>query len=94
MTFILIMAFYETPSRLTRSEKSLQAKLAKMDVVGVGLLISGFVCLLLPLQWTGVTYSWSDSKVWGCILGFFLIIGVFVLLQVYKGDQYVAEFVN
>ena len=85
------MAFYKTSSRSAPSEKSLKVKLAKMDVVGVCLLISGFMCLLLALQWAGVTYSWSNSKVWGCLLGFFLIVSLFILLQVYKGDQYATQ---
>ena len=44
------------------------------------------MCLLLALQWGGTTYKWSNSKVWGCLLGFGLLIITFTGIQFWKGD--------
>ena len=58
-----------------------------MDLLGAFFLICGIVCLLLALQWGGITYAWSDSRVWGCLLGFGLIIAVFIALQFWRGES-------
>ncbi|PQE09161.1 hypothetical protein CJF32_00010351 [Rutstroemia sp. NJR-2017a WRK4] len=47
----------------------------------------GMVALLLALQWGGVTYPWSHSRVWGCVLAFGLLIIVFVGLQFRHEDE-------
>ena len=58
-----------------------------MDLLGAFFLICSIICLLLALQWGGTTYAWPDSKVWGCRLGFGLIITVFIGLQLSRGDK-------
>lgn len=66
---------------------SLKAKILELDLIGAGFLICAIVCLLLALQWGGSTYPWHDSKVWGCLLGFGLLIIVFIGLQFHRGDR-------
>ena len=46
------------------------------------------MCLLLALQWGGTTYDWSNSKVWGTLLGFGLLILAFIALQFQLKDRY------
>lgn len=62
-------------------------KLKRMDLLGAFLLICAITCLLLALQWGGTTYPWSDSRVWGTILGFGLIISAFIALELYIGEH-------
>jgi len=62
-------------------------KIAEIDLVGACLLISCIVCLLLALQWGGSVYPWNSSKVWGCILGFGLILMLFAYTQFKRGDR-------
>ena len=50
-------------------------------------LICAIVCLLLALQWGGLVYSWKNSKVWGNLLGFGLIISVFIGIQIWQKDR-------
>jgi hypothetical protein len=59
----------------------------EIDLVGAFFLICAIVCLLLALQWGGSTYSWNDSKVWGCLLGFVLLITVFIGQQFRRKDR-------
>jgi hypothetical protein len=40
---------------------SAKAKLAQLDFYGTGLIVPGIVCLLLALQWGGLTYSVSRN---------------------------------
>ena len=62
-------------------------RMKKLDLQGGAILIGGVVCLLLALQWGGTRYPWSNSKVWGCLLGFSLFLVGFVALQIHKKDR-------
>jgi Fungal trichothecene efflux pump (TRI12) len=62
-------------------------KIRELDLLSTLFLICAILCLLLALQWGGSKYSWNDSKVWGCILGFGLLIVVFIMLQFRRGDR-------
>ncbi|OHW95328.1 major facilitator superfamily transporter [Colletotrichum incanum] len=58
-------------------------KMRKMDPLGAALLISAMVSLLIALQWGGTKYSWSDGRVWGClvcseVLVAFLLVSLWV----------------
>ena len=55
-------------------------------MLGALFLICAIICLLLALQWGGSVYPWSNSRVWGCLLGFALIISVFIGIQIHRGD--------
>ncbi|KAI1404519.1 putative MFS aflatoxin efflux pump [Hypoxylon fuscum] len=40
-----------------------KAKLAQLDALGTFFLIPGVVCLLLALQWGGLTYPWGNGRI-------------------------------
>ena len=63
-----------------------------MDIPGATLFVSAIICLLLSLQWGGTKYPWSHSTVWGCILGFALLMAAFIALQFRLGDESVISF--
>lgn len=65
---------------------TLKQKIAQIDLLGAFFLVCAIVCLLLALQWGGTKYPWSNSKVWGNILGFGLLISTFTGIQLWKGD--------
>ena len=69
------------------SSLSLKQKLVRLDIPGAMLLLTAFVCLFLALQWGGTTFPWSDSRVWGCLLGFGLLVIIFSGLQIYLKDR-------
>ncbi|KAL2073645.1 hypothetical protein VTL71DRAFT_10971 [Oculimacula yallundae] len=72
---------FESPAGLPL-QMLLKQKLAKLDIGGAILMISGMTCLFLALQKGGAVYLWSDSRVWGCLLGFVLITGAFIALEI------------
>ncbi|KIW46366.1 uncharacterized protein PV06_02041 [Exophiala oligosperma] len=80
-----VFFFFTNPER-RHSSLTLKEKIAQIDLLGAFFLICAIVCLLLALQWGGTTYPWSNSKVWGCLLGFGLLISVFTGIQIWKGD--------
>ena len=43
--------------------------------------------LLLALQWGGITYAWSESRIVGLLVGSGLISIVFITWQLYRGNE-------
>jgi MFS family permease len=82
----IVFVFFKNPPR-PYADMSVKDKIKEIDLLGAFFLISAIVCLLLALQWGGITYPFSDSKVWGCFLGFGLLISVFIGIQIWKGEQ-------
>ncbi|KAH7322520.1 MFS transporter [Stachybotrys elegans] len=62
-------------------------KLGRLDLPGAALFIPAVVCLLLALSWGGISYPWSDGRVWGTLLCFAVMILLFCGWQVWKGDE-------
>ena len=87
VALLTVFFFFQNPER-KHNDMSFREKLKQIDLLGALFLICGIVCLLLALQWGGSTYPWHDSKVWGCLLGFGLIISCFIGLQFKLADRY------
>ena len=39
------------------------------------------------LQWGGIVYPWSNSKVWGTLVGFILLAICFVVYELHLGEE-------
>jgi hypothetical protein len=86
MSLAVVFFFFTNPKR-TYSHLPVRERLKKIDIVGAVFLICAIVCLLLCLQWGGFSYAWSNSKVWGTLLGFGLLISVFIGIQLRQEDR-------
>ena len=95
VSFLIIFISLKPP-RPPQSALSLSRiqKLGRLDIGGVLLLSSALVCLLLGLMWGGTSLSWSDSIVWGCLLGFGLLAIASVILQIKLQDRYLVPGIN
>jgi len=83
---ILTYLFIEEPVRES-TKKPLREKLGSLDPLGTIILIGSVTCLILALQWGGVTHPWSDSRVWGCLVGFGLTLILFIVYQNRLGEK-------
>jgi len=86
VSLAVVFFFFTNPER-KYSHIPVKERLKNIDTVGAVFLICAIVSLLLALQWGGFTYPWSKSKVWGILLGFFLMIAVFIGIQVVQKDR-------
>ena len=86
--FVIGMGLYcfQQPVR-EASKLTFREKLARMDLVGASLFIASMVCLFLALQRGGTLYPWSDSRVWGCLLAFGILLAMFTALQIWLGKD-------
>ncbi|KAF9902664.1 hypothetical protein EC991_004721 [Linnemannia zychae] len=66
---------------LPRVKGSLREKLARIDFYGVISLIIGLVLLLLPLNWGGNEYEWSDPLIIGLLCGGVVVLVIFCFIE-------------
>ncbi|OTA89152.1 hypothetical protein M434DRAFT_398741 [Hypoxylon sp. CO27-5] len=81
LSIVLIAILLRVPSRET-TELDWKLKLLQLDAAGTMSLIPGIVCLLLALQWGGVTYSWNNSRIITLIVLAFVLLVTFVSIQI------------
>lgn len=86
VAFLVVVLVFKPPRRRTTS-LPIMDRVLRLDFMGSAAFIPGIICLLLALQWGGTTYAWSDSRVWGTLLGFVLLIACFVGIQIYRKDK-------
>lgn len=88
VVFVLLAVFLHIPPEmLTRDSTSWKEKATRMDPVGTFFFLPCIVCLLLALQWGGVTYSWSNARVVLLLVLAGVLFVVFVIVQWWKGDN-------
>lgn len=86
VSLAVVFFFFTNPER-QYNHLSVKERMKNIDIAGAIFLICAIVSLLLALQWGGFTYTWGNSKVWGSLLGFFLIIAVFIGIQIRQKDR-------
>ncbi|KAJ9643854.1 hypothetical protein H2204_001999 [Knufia peltigerae] len=62
-------------------------KVARLDPIGTACFLPCVVCLLLALQWGGVTYRWSDARIVVLLTLSGVLAAVFVLVQAWKQEN-------
>jgi len=65
----------------------LREKVSHLDLPGLGLFIPAIIMILLVLQWGGHNYAWRSSTIIGLIVGFVLMISLYMLWQWRQGDD-------
>jgi hypothetical protein len=58
-----------------------------MDFIGTFILMASFICLILALQWGGVQKSWKSADVIGTLIGFILLLVIFVAVEIWQDDR-------
>ncbi|PVH82267.1 MFS general substrate transporter [Cadophora sp. DSE1049] len=80
LALLFVSIVFHNPKRKT-NKLSFTNKIRETDPIGATFLIGGVICLLLALQWGGISKSWSSPEVYGCLIGFGLMITIFIFLQ-------------
>ncbi|KAL0254693.1 hypothetical protein SLS55_009216 [Diplodia seriata] len=79
----IILIWFQAPKKAKPVEAPLLEKFYQMDPLGTFVLLAAFICLILALQWGGTTKSWSDSEVIGTLVGFGVLIGIFIAVEIW-----------
>lgn len=70
-----------------RSPVGLRRHILQFDPIGTILFVPAIICLLLALQWGGITYAWSSGTVVALLVVFAVCIVAFVAVQWCMGEN-------
>jgi MFS family permease len=94
VALVLVWFTLRKPPPAVKGDLPWNQKLRQLDLLGATLLLGATVCLNLALQWGGIVYPWSDAKVFGCLIGFGLLLITFLCLQVRGKEKLVPSLAN
>jgi Fungal trichothecene efflux pump (TRI12) len=84
---VLLMLFGFREPKREALKLSIKEKLVRMDLGGTVLFIASISCLFLGLEWGGNEIPWANSRAWGLLLGFGLLMVAFIALQLHMGEK-------
>lgn len=86
ISLVLIFFFFETPAHARPAPSSFRDKLLQLDFAGMLLTIAFGACLVLALQWAGITKSWKSGPVIGCLLSAGLALSLLISVEIFLGE--------
>ena len=87
VSVLLVLFLHIPPEMLKRDSTTWRQKLTKMDPIGTFFFLPSIICLLLALQWGGVTYNWSNARIIVLLILAGTLFVAFVVVQKWKGDN-------
>jgi hypothetical protein len=87
LVFFLLRLPKATNQDVNAQKTTLLQTIWKLDPLGAVLVIAAVVCILLALQWGGQSLPWNSSEVIGLLVGFVLLMAVFIWTQWRLGDD-------
>ncbi|KAE8321021.1 efflux pump antibiotic resistance protein [Aspergillus sergii] len=85
-TFAVILFFFRPPFARGNMEASGKEIILQLDILGVITLSGALLCFLLGLEW-GVGKSWHNKDVIGCLVGFPILVGLFITNELFWDDR-------
>ncbi|KAI5476440.1 MFS transporter [Pseudohyphozyma bogoriensis] len=76
-----------TRGRWTPSSSSFFFHLFVLDWIGATLLLGTVTALVLPLQWAGVRYAWSDPRIIGTLCTFGALVPLFLCYELWLAGE-------
>jgi hypothetical protein len=83
----IILFFFSTPPQAVPAQATLKEKLLQMDLPGAFVIMGAIICYILALQWGGQSKAWNSSSVIGTLVGFVLILILFIVIEWYSGER-------
>ncbi|PWY93640.1 putative efflux pump antibiotic resistance protein [Aspergillus sclerotioniger CBS 115572] len=76
VTFLVVAFFFDSPAQSDApTGQTFFASIKRFDPLGTMVFMPAVVCVLLALQWGGITYEWNS----GTIIALFVLFGVLLL---------------
>lgn len=86
ITAIGLLTLLKLPPK-EKAQKTPMDIFLELDPIGTIIFVPAIVCLLLALQWGGVTYDWSNGRIIVLFVIFGVAIVAFIALQIVLGDK-------
>ncbi|RSL79744.1 hypothetical protein CEP51_007119 [Fusarium floridanum] len=91
VTVVVIFFFFPDPER-DIEPATWRVRVWQLDPIGTCIFIPATVCLLLALQWGGIEYEWSDSKITSLLMLSAFLLLIFVFVQYKMEDNATVPF--
>jgi len=85
VTAIILLFYLKIEGKQDRNS-TFRDKIAQLDILGNVLFVGSIICLLLALQWGGVTYAWGSGRIIALFVLFGILVIAFVVVQIFKGE--------
>lgn len=82
----ILTLFFSNPAAARPQKVSRSDFIKHLDPAGTTFLIGAVICYLFALQWGGTTKKWSSADVIGVLVGFSVMIIIFIVIQVFSGE--------
>lgn len=87
VTMIIIILILHLPPQPKREELTWRQRINGLDPIGTSIFFPSIVCLLLALQWGGVTYAWSDARIIVLLVLFGISFPAFIAVQIWRKEN-------
>ncbi|KAL6249510.1 hypothetical protein RBB50_003363 [Rhinocladiella similis] len=88
VVLVALAYFLRIPAKMMKREPTTwRQKVARLDPIGTTCFLPCVVCLLLALQWGGITYKWSDARIVVLLTLSGVLAVVFVLVQAWQREN-------
>jgi EmrB/QacA subfamily drug resistance transporter len=85
---VLLLFFLHIPQgNLQRKPTTFKDVATRLDLVGTFFLLPCIICLLLALQWGGLTYSWGNARIIALLVLSGILFIIFLIVQRWKGEN-------
>lgn len=91
LSAIIIFFFFTAPPAAKPAKATWREKFLQIDPLGTFIIMAAVVCYLLALQWGGVTKAWSSADVVGTVVGFGLLVVLFIINEWWMGERAVLQ---
>ncbi|KAB8532571.1 hypothetical protein FH972_025516 [Carpinus fangiana] len=82
-----IVFFLDGRFLMHKEQKTLRDFWAEFDLFGSVIFVGCIICLLLALQWGGVTYAWNSGRIIALLVAFAVSLVGFLLWMWYKQEK-------
>lgn len=62
-------------------------KIRRLDLFGLAAFVPAITCLLIALQWGGITFGWTDGRTIALLVTFAIMFSIFGALQWYHQER-------
>jgi cyanate permease len=87
LSAILIFFFFKTPPQAVQVPATRKEKFLQMDPLGIALIMGTIISFILATEYGGQKHAWDSAMVIGLLVGFVLILFVFVAWEIYNGER-------
>ncbi|KAJ3497078.1 hypothetical protein NLG97_g2182 [Lecanicillium saksenae] len=83
----VIFLTFKTPKASKVVQATFKEKLLHMDPIATVLTMGALICILLALQYGGVTHAWNSGMVVGLLVGFAILSFALVAAEMWQGER-------